>query len=123
MKYISKYNKLEEFLKELDTFNLNKNDYAIFGSGPLAVRGFIIPSDLDVIIKPSKYKYNQDPKIIGNIEFAKSWPMINIEELINTSEIINGYPYVELKYVIQYKKFFNRYKDKIHLKSFNFGNL
>jgi len=89
--------KLSIFLDELDSFGLDKKDYAIFGSGPLAARGLIDPSDLDVIIRPSKYEYNESPIVIGNIEFSDTWPNFdNIDELIDESEMIDGYPYVKL---------------------------
>lgn len=107
---------MKKFLDELNTFELNTNDYAIFGSGPLAIRGIVEPSDLDIIVKPSKYKYNENPITIGNIELAKAWPGIDdIEKLINDSEFINGHPYVKLKYVEKYKNYMLRSKDDEHM--------
>lgn len=120
MKYLKEYklfeNKLDILLDELDTFNLDKNDYAIFGSGPLAVRNLVDPHDLDVIIRPSKYKYDKSPIVIGNMEFSYTWPGVdNIEKLIDESEMIDGYPYVRIKYVEEYKNRMYRDKDIEHL--------
>lgn len=46
MKYLSKLKKL----------NLSPNQYAIFGSGPMAVRGIRKIKDLDVVVKDEPYK-------------------------------------------------------------------
>lgn len=119
MKYLRLFeNKLETFLEELDSFGLDKKDYAIFGSGPLAVRGIINnPTDLDVIVREDVYKWDISPIVIGNIEFSCDWPGFEerIDELIDTSEMIDGYPYVKLKYVEEYKNSMHRKKDDQHL--------
>lgn len=123
MKYMKLFEsyKMNIFLNELDNkikeLELNKKDYAIFGSGPLAIRDIVEPNDLDVLIKKDKYPFKENPKIIGNIEFSFNWPNIdNINKLINDSEIIQGHPFVKLEYVKIYKNKMNRYKDKLHLK-------
>jgi hypothetical protein len=43
-------------LEELKTLNLPKGTYAIFGSGPLAVRGLREARYLDIIVKDEIYK-------------------------------------------------------------------
>lgn len=123
MKYIKLFEsyKMKSFLNELDErikeLGLSKYDYAIFGSGPLAIRNIIEPNDLDVLIKKDKYPFKKEPKIIGNIEFSYSWPDIdNINKLIEDSEIIEGHPFVKLEYVKKYKNKMGRIKDKLHLK-------
>ena len=109
--------RMKSLLDELDTFGLGDGDYAIFGSGPLAVRGVIEPSDLDVLIRESKYEYDESPKVIGNIEFSYNWPGFEgrIDELINSAEMIDGYPYVKLEYVEEYKNNMERTKDDQHI--------
>lgn len=114
-----KNNKIHQYLKELDKFGLNIGEYAIFGSGPLAIRGYIEPSDLDVIVKKEFYKFEKSPIVIGNIEFTHKWPGFDsseIDSLIDNAEIIGGYPFVRLKNVKRYKKYMNREKDRKHLK-------
>lgn len=117
-----------DFLKDLKKLNLTKGKFAIFGSGPLAIRGIKESGDLDIIVKPElwnnlakKYKiekFKDDPKRqfikIGKIEIFPSWlPWFkNINELIDSAEFIGGLPYVKLEYVIEWKKGFNREKDK-----------
>ena len=122
MKYLKLFEsyKMIHFLKELDgivkELGLDKTDYAIFGSGPLAIREIIEPTDLDIIVKKDKYPFDQNPKIIGNIEFTYDWPYVDdVNLLINDSEIINGHPFVSLEYVKIYKSKLNRSKDRIHL--------
>jgi len=108
---------MKSFLNELDSFNLDIRDYAIFGSGPIAIRGIIKPHDLDIIIKKDKYIWYESPIKIGNIEFSYDWPGFKnrINELIDTAEIIDGHPYVRLEYVEEYKKYINREKDSQHM--------
>jgi len=107
---------MKSFLNELDSFDLDIGDYAIFGSGPIAIRGLIKPHDLDIIIKKNKYIWYESPIKIGNIEFSYNWPGFeNINELIDTAEIIDGHPYVRLEYVEKYKNYMHREKDKQHM--------
>jgi len=113
MKHVSRY-KIFKLLKELDKFKINKSDYAIFGSGPLAIRGLVTPNDLDVIVRPQKYPFDDSPIVIGNIEFSMDFPGVTQDEvnyIIDNSEIINGYPFVRLEYVKRYKEILKRKKD------------
>ena len=118
----------DSLLKDLKKLNLPKNEFAIFGSGPLAIRGIRDSRDLDIIVKPElwsnlaeKHKIEEfkvEPKKqfikIGEIEIYPDWlPWLkDIDKLINTADFINGLPYVKLKYVIKWKEMFNREKDK-----------
>ena len=118
----------DSLLKDLKKLNLPKNEFAIFGSGPLAIRGIRDSRDLDIIVKPElwnnlakKYKiekFKVEPKKqfikIGEIEIYPDWlPWLkNTENLIDTADFINEVPYVKLKYVIKWKEMFNREKDK-----------
>jgi len=122
-----------KFLDELKTLDLPSGQYAIMGSGPLAIRNLREANDLDLIVKQELWdklaqKYPIQTKetirgtvisiVIGNIEVYKYWlnltPKIN--EMIDTAEIINGLPFVKLEYVIAWKKFMGRDKDKNDLK-------
>ncbi|MFA7314661.1 MAG: hypothetical protein WC025_01890 [Candidatus Magasanikbacteria bacterium] len=115
------FNKLLEELKQL---NLPTNKFAIFGSGPMAVRKIREAKDIDVLVFPDiliefakNYPINDHNGnvVIGNIELCKSCEPLTekIEKLIETAEIIEGIPFVSLEYILQFKKKLNREKDKI----------
>ncbi len=113
------------FLEELKKLNLPKGKYAIFGSGPLAIRGLRDVRDLDVIVKDDAYeklcaKYPRHIKTepvnciqIGNLEIGNKWlnNSNQIDEMIETADIIYGFPFVKLKYVLEWKKKMGRDKD------------
>ena len=109
-------------LKELEKLNLPKDKFAIFGSGPLAVRNLREANDLDLIVKDDLWEdlikiYSTTEKgsvKIGEIEIFKDWlPWIeNKDELIDSADIINEFKYVKLEYVIKWKGALNREKDK-----------
>ena len=113
--------KFNNFLEELEKLNLPKKEYAIFGSGPLAVRGLRDSSDLDVIVKEElweklskKYSLNKNGGLqIGNIEVYNKWlEDKNINHLIDSAEKIAGYKFVKLEYVLAWKETMGRDKDK-----------
>ncbi len=113
-----------KFLDELKTLNLPKDKFAIFGSGPICIRGLREANDLDIIVKEDLWNeliqktanrdliYQVSIKI-GNIEIFKNWlPWFNdVNELIDTAEEINGFPFVRLDYVIEWKTKLGREKD------------
>lgn len=116
----------EKLLEEVKVFikkeNISYDDFAIFGSGPLAVRNLRDSRDIDLIVRPYvfenlKKKYKPDERgyiCHGNIEIAGDWKpwFKDINPLIDTADIINGIRYVKLDYVLEWKKQFNRDKDK-----------
>jgi len=114
------------YLEELKKLKLPKNKYAVFGSGPLAIRGLRENKDIDIIVKKDlwnelekKYKKNTINSIkVGNIEFYRDWnPWIKeLDLLINDSNIINGIRYVKIKYVLEWKEKRNEEKDKKDIK-------
>jgi len=118
--------KFEKLLKELRDFikkeNIDHKDFAVFGSGPLAVRNIRESRDIDIILRPSifenlkkKYKINSRGYICqGNIEIFSDWNpwFSDVNLLIDSADIINNIKYVKLEYVIKWKKMFNREKDK-----------
>ncbi|MEA1963501.1 MAG: hypothetical protein U9M94_04695 [Patescibacteria group bacterium] len=55
---------------------------------------------------------------IGNVEVYNDWIClsINVDEMIDTAETIANFPYVQLKYVIEWKTKFGREKDIENLK-------
>jgi len=108
----------DKLLSELKKLNLPKGKYAIFGSGPLAIRGLRDTNDLDVLVKSDifeelKVKYPQDISkhpcnclVIGNIEIGETWQgdSDKVNEMIDNAEEINGFSFVKLDYVIGWKK-------------------
>lgn len=109
-------------LDELEDLNLPKDQYVIFGSGPLAVRGLRVNHDLDILVtdkiwdlllqknKVTRRKGRPDSIYLGNLQFLninyKDWkPQIkNNMIMIKDSEIINNFPFVKLKYLLHCKK-------------------
>ena len=123
-------NELFEFLKRL---GLPESDYAVFGSGPLIVRGIIPPTnDLDVICRRAAWarvrdlgtlQFNDDygVEIValfdGRVTFGNKWGIGNfdLDELIDTAEYIEGLPFVRLDHVVAYKLQRKSAKDGRHI--------
>lgn len=113
-------------LSKLKKLNLPIDKYAVFGSGPIAIRGIRDSKDIDVIVKQDlwrelikKYpKENKDLIKIGLIEFSPEWfpEFKNINELIDNADVLNGIRFVKLKYVLEWKKKKAREKDKRDVK-------
>ncbi|MFC1612312.1 hypothetical protein ACFL29_00480 [Patescibacteria group bacterium] len=118
------------FLKIIKALELPKGKFAIFGSGPMAVRKLREGRDVDLIVtedildeykeKPGwQYrKFTRDKREIeaverDAIEMYKDWGpgKWNIKRLINESEIIDGLPFVRLEEVLRWKKISAREKD------------
>jgi hypothetical protein len=117
---------------------LPMHDHAVFGSGPLIVRG-IVPtgSDLDVICRgpawkaalrlgPLVHDVEHDVDLVslagGAITLGTSWGIgeFDVGALIDTAEVIDGIPFVRLEHVIGYKRASGREKDAEHLRLFDF---
>jgi len=119
---VNEINKFEKQLNELKKLNLQKEEYAIFGSGPLAIRGIRESQDIDIIVKPrlwnklsKKYSKENDKLIkIGSIEIYKNWvPWFkDINKIIEDADTFEGIRFAKLKYVLAWKKAYNREKDK-----------
>lgn len=112
----------EKHLCELKKLKLPKKQYAIFGSGPLAIRGIRKSEDIDIIVNQTlwnklvkKYPLNTEFLIkINSIEIYKNWlPWIkDTDKIIEDSETIEGFPFVKLKHVFDWKRKYGREKDK-----------
>ncbi len=117
-------------LRQLD---LPPQGYAIFGSGPLAIRGIIpLSNDLDILCRKDVWETVSQIGCIeflpeydvtvatlsgGAVTFGMEWGIgnFNIDELINTAEIIDALPFVRMEHVICYKKIRSSEKDLLHL--------
>lgn len=117
-------------LNELGKLNLPRDEFAICGSGPLAVREIRNSHDMDIVVKKKlwkqlakKYPIHQSGNKrnfiqIMDIEMAEGWlPLLeNADKLIDTADVINGFRFVKLDYVMKWKKIMNREKDKRDIK-------
>ncbi len=122
---------INEFLKKLKELNLPKGKFAIFGSGPMGVRGLRKIRDIDLIVtedlfnilknKEKWLKVREKPCESlekDEIEACKEWGPgeWDINKLIQEAEIIDGLPFVRLEEVLKWKKTYNRDKDKKDIK-------
>ncbi len=128
-------NLLVSLFDQLKGLNLPAGDFAIFGSGPLVVRGIIPASnDLDILcrrlawktvreIGELEYLSDYDVSIVtmcdGCLTFGPEWGIGNfdINELIDSAEVIDGLPFVRLEHVACYKGIIKRPKDLEHLQA------
>jgi hypothetical protein len=112
---------------------LPDGDFAVFGSGPLIVRGIIrATNDLDVVCRGVAWdkvremgslQFNDDygVEIVtisdGRVTFGNRWGIGNfdVNMLIDGAEFINGLPFVELKHVVEYKRERASDKDLRHI--------
>ena len=117
------------------SLNLPVGDFAIFGSGPLIVRGIIPASnDLDIICRRqawervkaigeleylSKYDVTVVTMCDGRLTFGTRWAIgeFDIDELIDGAEEFDGLPFVRLEHVTNYKKISKRPKDLRHIEA------
>ncbi|MEM7431609.1 MAG: hypothetical protein AAF351_06680 [Pseudomonadota bacterium] len=119
--------------RALRGLDLNTSDYAIFGSGPLIIRN-VLPcsNDVDVICRDAAWHtvcglgtptFLEEFGVTivslnnGMLTFGTHWAIgdPDIDELIETAEIIEGLPFVRLEHVFAYKKRAGRAKDLEHL--------
>jgi hypothetical protein len=126
---------LQKLFRELRDLALPCGDYAIFGSGPLIVRGIIAGSnDLDVICRRSAWERVQSIGEIeyleeygvtivtlsdGRLTFGTAWGIgqFNVDALIDDAEEIDGLPFVRLEHVISYKMERGSRKDLEHIEA------
>lgn len=118
----------DKLLKELKKLDLPTKSYAIFGSGPMGIRGMIESHDFDILVTPElfkkmaekypvkKAKSGDDLIEIGDLEFFPTWTFTkkylpSTAELISTAEIIKGIPFVKLEHVRTWKEHMGRPKD------------
>jgi len=134
---------MKSLLKELRKLNLPEGEFAVFGSGPVAIRGIRPAGDLDLIVTPAvwdfllkrgykieetdwdftdadgkKFNYHREFIPIGSIEVWRKWSFLSDEakELIKNADILNGIRFVKLEKVLEWKKAFNRPKDQEDIK-------
>ena len=114
----------------LRAMELDADSYAVFGSGPLAAHGLIDEvGDLDVIVRDVAWDHvrgigtivmhGDDPIVdLGNgLTFGRSWAYgdVDVAQLIENAETIDGLPFVRLDAVLEYKHIAGRPKDLRHI--------
>lgn len=123
-----------ELIKKLLSLNLPRDDYSIFGSGPMSAHGIKeLGHDIDIIARGDAWRCacSIEPpvtSIMGNglvvnlfnkeIEVFDSWAPgdWNIDALIDGSELIEGIRFVSLHDVVKWKKLMKREKDFEHIR-------
>lgn len=124
-----KFFKSELFLN-LDSLGLPPADYAIFGSGPMVVRGLKDSlNDIDIIArgpawtkaakisKPveTRMKFGQTVSLFdGGIEIYNGWPPAgrwDIDKLIDEADVFEGVKFVKLDEVAAWKNIRQREGD------------
>ena len=128
-------------MDELKKLNLPSDEFSVFGSGPMAIRGLKEPGDMDIIVTENlwnklKQKYelvkkpNYEYLTVNGIDFFHDWthPGYDLNKLINDSDIIQRVRFVKLEAVLEWKLKRNLEKDKKdidilkkHLKQFMHG--
>src|SRR3989304_6460233 len=118
---------------KLNSLGLSAYDYAVFGSGPMFAHGIKdLGHDLDVIARGRAWRQacsTSSPQnaIFGGlvinlfnceIEIFDSWAPgdWDVNELIDTAEIIEGIRFVTLETVRKCRRLMGRGKDRIHIK-------
>ena len=113
---------------ELKNINMPADDYAVFGSGPLWVRGIRQGKDIDILARGKAWqkaveggahdftKTTNKLKCVfadGKIEVFDHWypGEWNVNELIDTADIVGGVRFVKLEHVLEWKRRMAREKD------------
>jgi hypothetical protein len=117
-----------KYLEELKALNFPKDQFAIFGSGPLAIRGMRDNADIDIIVTdelwnelmekyPENFANGYEIKF-GNISAINDWKpwFEDNNELISGADVIDGVRFVSLENVLKWKKALNREKDQKDIK-------
>lgn len=113
---------------KLKKMALSRGEYAVFGSGPMWVRGIRESNDIDIIARGSAWEWVKENGTVGtkensgleyvtfsdgDIEVYHDWypGKWDIDALIDTAEMIEDVPFVKLEHVIDWKKKMGREKD------------
>ncbi|MCL4391964.1 hypothetical protein M1413_01400 [Patescibacteria group bacterium] len=115
-----------ELFEKVKELGLPSGSYAIFGSGPMAVRGLRECRDIDLVVTDELFEEYKSAsgwelKDAGGkemlakdgIEMAADWGPgeWDVEQLIEDADIIENLPFVRLAEVLRWKKLLKREKD------------
>ncbi len=120
-------------IAELVALDLNADDYAVFGSGPLLAHGLPVrANDLDIVARGTAWQQvarlrEPVPAPSGNgsmVELANgdlqvfdAWtsPSWDVDRLIDDADVIDGIRFVALPVVLAWKRQSRRAKDAEHI--------
>lgn len=119
-------------LEHVKSLDLLPGQFAVFGSGPMVVRGMRDSDDADVIVSDELFeKLALDPMWTsvelrdhhtsirrGDVEIFHTWApgAWDVADLIKNAEMIDGLPFVRLEAVVEWKQLRNEVKDREDLK-------
>lgn len=117
---------IQNLLIDLKNLGLPDDQYAIYGSGPMAIRGITEVNDIDIVVKDKlfgvlkqKYQEFEPGKLRAfsiDILSARFAIVENPEAIIDRAETIQGLRFIRLDDLIQWKKKLGREKDLNHVK-------
>lgn len=119
----ARVNFLKSIQELLLPFNWPLGSYIIAGSGPMVMCNMREAVDIDILVNASlwnslvkQYEATGTTKnriYIGRIEIWKDWMNLTdkIDEMIENCEMIEGFPFMKLSYVIDWKQHLGRPKD------------
>jgi hypothetical protein len=124
----------DPLLNVLLGLELDADDHAVFGSAPLFMHGLKDSlRDLDVIARGRAWRRTLElsrngvllppetpPSGLGHmvrhpeeaIEIFDQWPNIDVDELIDSAELVEGIRFVQVGDVLRWKAISNREKDR-----------
>ncbi|HMB17296.1 MAG TPA: hypothetical protein VKO61_00040 [Candidatus Paceibacterota bacterium] len=111
----------EERLKEINKLNLPSDSYAIFGSGPMAIREIREARDIDIFVTNKAYdrlakKFPEKEAGYIELDGVEIYSLDNSlfenpKKVLERSENIKGYKFVTLEDLVHWKKEYGREKD------------
>ncbi|MFA6416149.1 MAG: nucleotidyltransferase domain-containing protein [Candidatus Paceibacterota bacterium] len=121
---------INDLIKDIRQQNFPQNEFAIFGSAVMAIRGIREAPNIDVIVTDRLWiellktnPLDSEGFIrIGSIKISNWWfapTNKDINQMINEAEKIKGLPFVKLEEVLYYKKLVRRDKDLIDINLIN----
>jgi hypothetical protein len=137
MNDIPEFEALFQYVRDLQ---LPAGEFAIFGSGPMIVRGWIGgANDLDIICRGKAWEmacatgvvsYDERHEVSiashcnGRVTFGTEWAIgrFDVDELIDSAEMVNELPFVQLQHVVAYKTIRGSAKDLLHLEQYRGAN-
>lgn len=116
----------DPFLLALDGLALDRDDFVIFGSGPMMAHNLRQIHDLDLVARGASWEWAREfgeptgESLVrfvvdgGEIEIGPQWfrpPLWDTDDLIDNAEIFSGYRFARLEDVRRYKRVLRRRKD------------
>lgn len=118
----------DEIVAKIKAQDFPMGSYVVYGSGPMAAAGIRPTHDIDLVVLPSLYallqhqgwRFKDDPHgnpmlMSGDFEVSKTWVFgsynPSFQELLETADIIDNIPFVNLHEVKKWKQTYARPKD------------